>query len=348
MSGTSRETEPKKSKNWSWISLVGSLIGGGLCAFLYLDIDILDRVDNRIDNSVDNSVAETKMIIDQAIGELDTKIENNLTQIFNEAAASRVEPIAIEGWLVLETGDEYYRVVLDESPASPMTTMTQLPTVTTTTVPERLPRPRIRDYRNQLETNGCQGVPGSDQWCFYSGGAASYLAWRLNSINFRGPDVFANMYGLDELSDGPTVWGHPRDWARTARALGIQVDDVPARGAVAQWGGDTDGDYGFVAYVEEVASDADEADSGEDSGITIVLSYMNLDGEAVPTDPTSWTLREGTRCSPDSCGPRGWPDNFIHIRALRGPANRRQPMHKEPAIPRHLDVEAHLFARALS
>ena len=28
---------------------------------------------------------------------------------------------------------------------------------------------------------------------------------------------------------------------------------------------------------------------------------------------------------------------------LRGPANRRQPMHKEPAIPRHLDVEAHLL-----
>ena len=32
---------------------------------------------------------------------------------------------------------------------------------------------------------------------------------------------------------------------------------------------------------------------------------------------------------------------------IRGRANRRQPMHKEPAIPRQLDVEAHLFARVL-
>ena len=32
----------------------------------------------------------------------------------------------------------------------------------------------------------------------------------------------------------------------------------------------------------------------------------------------------------------------------RGRANRRQPTHKEPAIPRQLDVEAHLFARVHS
>ena len=35
------------------------------------------------------------------------------------------------------------------------------------------------------------------------------------------------------------------------------------------------------------------------------------------------------------------------VRQLRARANRRQPMHNVPAIPRHLDVESHLFARAL-
>ena len=38
----------------------------------------------------------------------------------------------------------------------------------------------------------------------------------------------------------------------------------------------------------------------------------------------------------------------LFARVLRGRANRRQPMHKEPAIPRQLDVEAHLFARVLN
>ena len=309
MNDSADKTAPKATS--VWVKLILLLLSGIVGVTVYSAVNI------------DNSVKNTSTKIDQAvesIGVLETNIGDRIHQEiinYSESAADQIEPITIEGWLVLETEGKYYRVVLDESPVSPMTTTTQAPVATSTTVPEPLPRPRIRDYRDLLEADGCQGVPGSDQWCFYSGGAASYVAWRLNSINFRGPGVFANTYGLDELSDGPTVWGHPRDWAQTARALGIQVDEDPARGAVAQWEGDTDGDYGFVAYVEDITSDADEADSGEDSGVAIVLSYMNLDGDAVPTDPTSWNLSDGTRCSPDSCGSRGWPDNFIHIRVPR-------------------------------
>ena len=315
MINSSNKTAPQESTRTSpavkvilWLLSLGSVVSSLIAINFAFNID--------------NSVEESNTKIDQTvetIGEVETNIGDRIIQArntFNEFAANQVEPIAIEGWLVLETNGEYYQVALDESPVSPRTTTTTQAQVapTTTTIPEALPRPRIGDYQKDREADGCHGVPGSDRWCFYSGGAASYVAWRVNSINFDGSNTFDNTYRLDELPDGPVVWGHARDWTRAARALGIPVDDTPTRGSIAQW--ESDGDYGFVAYVEDVTSDSDEADSGEDSVITIVLSHMNSDGESVPTDPTSWSLRDDRTCSLDACGTRDWPDKFIHIKDL--------------------------------
>ena len=55
-----------------------------------------------------------------------------------------------------------------------------------------------------------------------------------------------------------------------------------------------------------------------------------------------------TRTSPAAPGPNRRSHKPVGGFRLRARANRRQPTHKEPAIPRQLDVEAHLFARVLS
>ena len=326
MSGSSKKTNPQKIKAAPWVKVFAWLLSVGLSVGTLVTVTFAISIDNSVDN-IDDSVEDNRTKIDQTVENID-KLETHIgdqvdhigdqimevVTIHNESASNQVEPIAIEGWLVLQTGGEFYQVVLDESPVSPITTTTtEAPsTPTDATEPEALPRPRMRDYRNELDPDGCHGVPGSDQWCFYGGGAASYVAWRVNSINFDGASTFDNMYRLDERPDGPTVWGHPRDWAGAARALGIEVDDTPTRGSIAQWDGDGDGEYGFVAYVEDVAREGDE-----DSAVTIVLSYMNYDGDAIPTDPTSWSLRDARTCRPDACGTRGWPDNLIHISDLR-------------------------------
>ena len=64
------------------------------------------------------------------------------------------------------------------------------------------------------------------------------------------------------------------------------------------------------------------------------------------TETSTWSSLVGAPES--SLGTTRRPvDGHLSARPLRARANRRQPTHKEPAIPRQLDVEAHLFARVL-
>ena len=154
---------------------------------------------------------------------------------------------------------------------------------------------------------GCYGVEGSDQWCFFAGQATSYVAWRLNTVNFGGDDVFHNRYSDDQSDDQSVVWGHARNWDNAARQLGITVDDTPAVGAVAQSDGTWPGSYGLLGYVEHVNMD----DTG--SITSYVLSAMNLDSRAVGTEPSTWTLKPARTCAVDGC----WPTTrFIHINDL--------------------------------
>ncbi|WP_153049384.1 CHAP domain-containing protein, partial [Streptococcus suis] len=60
-------------------------------------------------------------------------------------------------------------------------------------------------------------------------------------------------WGVKELA--PWVgnyWGNGGDWAASAAAQGYTVGTTPQVGAVIVW---TDGGYGHVAYVTDVAAD---------------------------------------------------------------------------------------------
>jgi surface antigen len=61
-----------------------------------------------------------------------------------------------------------------------------------------------------------------------------YVAWKLSTTN-----GFHDYRGL----------GNAVSWAATARARGYAVNHVPARGAVAWWGGEMFGGFGHVAWV---------------------------------------------------------------------------------------------------
>ncbi len=64
-----------------------------------------------------------------------------------------------------------------------------------------------------------------------------YVAWKLASAN-----GFGNYQGL----------GNAASWAQRARGRGYRVNRVPARGAVAWWGGELFGGFGHVAWVVRV------------------------------------------------------------------------------------------------
>ncbi len=61
-----------------------------------------------------------------------------------------------------------------------------------------------------------------------------YVAWKLSSAN-----GFGDYRGL----------GNASSWAERARGRGYRVNRVPARGAVAWWGGELFGGFGHVAWV---------------------------------------------------------------------------------------------------
>lgn len=165
--------------------------------------------------------------------------------------------------------------------------------------PPEPPEPAVfDDYKEAVNEDDCW-TPGSDQWCFFAGHATSYVAWRINTVRFRGVNWFTSRYGLESGS-----WGDAENWATAAEQADVNVSDAAAVGSIAHW------EAGFVAYVEDVIDD----DAG--SVASIVISDMNSDRNAELNEPGTWTLRAAVVCTPppeEQCDPFGWPDNFIHI-----------------------------------
>ncbi len=79
-----------------------------------------------------------------------------------------------------------------------------------------------------------------DPWRFYNRECVSFVAWRMNSADHVD---FTNFMGGGR-------WGNANNWDNNARALGYLVNDVPARGAIAQ--SDSQSAQGHVAWVASV------------------------------------------------------------------------------------------------
>ncbi len=121
---------------------------------------------------------------------------------------------------------------------------------------------------------------------------AARAALATNMISEVAVEYTANTYPAGQCTWGakemaPWVgnyWGNGGDWAASAVALGYEVGTVPKVGAIAVW---TDGGYGHVAYVTDVAADGQ-----------IQVMESNYSGAYYPSnvrgffDPT--TTSEGT------------------------------------------------------
>ncbi|HFU4459190.1 TPA: CHAP domain-containing protein [Streptococcus suis] len=122
--------------------------------------------------------------------------------------------------------------------------------------------------------------------------AAAQAALATNMVSEVEVTYTANTYPAGQCTWGakemaPWVgnyWGNGGDWAASAAALGYEVGTTPKVGAIAVW---TDGGYGHVAYVTDVAADG-----------TIQVMESNYGGAYYPSnvrgffDPT--TTSEGT------------------------------------------------------
>ncbi|HFI0105727.1 TPA: CHAP domain-containing protein [Streptococcus suis] len=122
--------------------------------------------------------------------------------------------------------------------------------------------------------------------------AAAQAALATNMVSEVAVEYTANTYPVGQCTWGakeaaPWVgnyWGNGGDWAASAAALGYEVGTTPKVGAIAVW---TDGGYGHVAYVTDVAADG-----------TIQVMESNYGGAYYPSnvrgffDPT--TTSEGT------------------------------------------------------
>lgn len=122
--------------------------------------------------------------------------------------------------------------------------------------------------------------------------AAAQAALATNMVSEVAVEYTANTYPAGQCTWGakemaPWVgnyWGNGGDWAASAAALGYEVGTTPKVGAIAVW---TDGSYGHVAYVTDVAADG-----------TIQVMESNYGGAYYPSnvrgffDPT--TTSEGT------------------------------------------------------
>lgn len=87
--------------------------------------------------------------------------------------------------------------------------------------------------------NDYPGYSGTDPYRFTARQCTSFVAWRLNSRNGVAFNVFYR----------GVKWGNASNWGYAARSVGIRVDSVPARGAVA-WSS-----AGHVAWVSRVNGD---------------------------------------------------------------------------------------------
>ena len=85
-----------------------------------------------------------------------------------------------------------------------------------------------------------------DEWNFYFRECTSYVAWRINcdACTTASPWFFSNRMAGEH-------WGNASNWNENAVLLGYTVDNIPERGAIAQW----DSGVGHVAYVEDVNPD---------------------------------------------------------------------------------------------
>lgn len=122
--------------------------------------------------------------------------------------------------------------------------------------------------------------------------ATAKTALATNMVSEVAVEYTANTYPAGQCTWGakemaPWVgnyWGNGGDWAASAAALGFEVGTTPKVGAVAVW---TNGGYGHVAYVTDVAADG-----------TIQVMESNYGGAYYPSnvrgffDPT--TTSEGT------------------------------------------------------
>ncbi|HEM4569125.1 TPA: CHAP domain-containing protein, partial [Streptococcus suis] len=89
--------------------------------------------------------------------------------------------------------------------------------------------------------------------------AAAKAALATNMVSEVAVEYTANTYPAGQCTWGakemaPWVgnyWGNGGDWAASATALGYEVGTIPKVGAIAVW---TDGGYGHVAYVTDVAA----------------------------------------------------------------------------------------------
>jgi surface antigen len=104
-----------------------------------------------------------------------------------------------------------------------------------------------------------------DPWRFYNRECVSFVAWRLNHTNH---------IDFSDFMDGGR-FGDANNWDNNARKLGFTVNNVPARGAVAQ----TDaGQFGHVAWVASVG----------DGTVTVEeYNYSTPGGYGLRTVPTS-------------------------------------------------------------
>ena len=103
-------------------------------------------------------------------------------------------------------------------------------------------------YKNDPCTD-CSTNCGPDDWGFYIKNCTSFVAWRMNRD--CGSECFTNSM------DGGR-WGEAYNWDYNAKNLGLQVDQTPAVGAIAQWHkGEilSNPNIGHVAYVEKVNDD---------------------------------------------------------------------------------------------
>ncbi|MFX3887247.1 CHAP domain-containing protein [Streptococcus suis] len=122
--------------------------------------------------------------------------------------------------------------------------------------------------------------------------AAAQAALATNMVSEVAVEYTSNTYPAGQCTWGakemaPWVgnyWGNGGDWAASAAALSYEIGTTPKVGAIAVW---TDGGYGHVAYVTDVAADG-----------TIQVMESNYGGAYYPSnvrgffDPT--TTSEGT------------------------------------------------------
>lgn len=110
---------------------------------------------------------------------------------------------------------------------------------------------------DSVKTKDCPGST-NDAYGFFIGECTSFVAWRMNrdaGTTDKAHPSFSNTMGGHRWSNGG-------NWKGNAEQLHYRVDNIPERGAVAQWNAGEKGcgtlktcGYGHVAYVESVNAD---------------------------------------------------------------------------------------------